>query len=200
MARWSLEGDDDSHFTISRGGELTFRNTPNYEMPRSDDGDNTYMVTVVAEDTMDNMASKDVTVTVTNVVELGMLTADMDSSSSYMENGSMPVATYTAAGSMAGNARWTLMGDDARYFMLDGTTGMSSMLKFRNSPDYEMPRGMAMSDTNTNTNTYMVTVKAEAGGEMEMVDVTVTVTNVDELGTLTVDMVSPIRLHGERRR
>ena len=196
MARWSLEGDDDSHFTISRGGELTFRNTPNYEMPRSDDGDNTYMVTVVAEDTMDNMASKDVTVTVTNVVELGMLTAEMDSSSSYMENGSMPVATYTAAGSMAGNARWTLMGDDARYFMLDGTTGMSSMLKFRNSPDYEMPRGMAMSDTNTNT--YMVTVKASAGGEMDMVDVTVEVTNVEELGMLSgPDSVNDYRENGE---
>ena len=116
MARWSLEGDDDSHFTISRGGELTFRNTPNYEMPRSDDGDNTYMVTVVAEDTMDNMASKDVTVTVTNVVELGMLTADMDSPISYMENGTMPVATYTADGPMADNAMWTLMGDDAEDF------------------------------------------------------------------------------------
>ena len=70
MASWSLEGDDAGDFTIS-GGELEFRNTPNYEMPMDDDGDNTYMVTVVAEDTMDNMASKAVTVTVTNVDEPG---------------------------------------------------------------------------------------------------------------------------------
>ena len=67
------------------------------------------------------------------------------------------------------------------YFMLDGT-GMSRMLKFKMSPDYEMPRGMAMSDDNMNT--YMVTVKAEAGSEEDTVEVTVMVTNVEETGTL----------------
>ena len=56
------------------------------------------------------------------------------------------------------------------------------MLKFKSAPDYEMPRGKAMSDTNTNE--YMVTVMAENGGEMEMEEVTVTVDNVEELGTL----------------
>ena len=92
---------------------LKFRNSPDYEMPRgmamSDTNTNTYMVTVKATDGT-YTAMKDVMVMVTNVVELGMLTADMDSSSSYMENGTMPVATYKAAGSMAGNARWTLHG------------------------------------------------------------------------------------------
>ena len=68
--------------------------------------------------------------------------------------------------------------------MLDGS-GTSRMLKFGSAPDYEMPRGQAMSGTNTNT--YMVTVMASAGGEMEMVEVTVEVTNVDELGTLAGD-------------
>ena len=144
MARWSLEGDDDSHFTISRGGELTFRNTPNYEMPRSDDGDNTYMVTVVAEDTMDNMASKDVTVTVTNVVELGMLTADMDSSISYMENGTMPVATYMADGPMADNVPC------GRSWATDAATTSTSRAVCSSSrapPTTRCPRPWAMTTT-----------------------------------------------------
>ena len=66
---------------------------------------------------------------------------------------------------------------------------MSRMLKFKSAPDYEMPRGAAMSDTNTNT--YMVTVKAEAGGVMEMVEVTVMVTNEEEDGTVTLSTMSP---------
>ena len=74
---------------------------------------------------------------------------------------------------MADTASWTLEGDDAEYFTLTG-----GVLTFKMAPDYEMPRGQAMSDTNTNT--YMVTVKASAGGEMEMLEVTVTVTDVDE--------------------
>ena len=67
---------------------------------------------------------------------------------------------------------------------------MSRMLKFRSAPDYEMPRGAAMSDTNTNT--YMVTVEAEAGGVMEMVEVTIMVTNVDEDGTVALSSNTPI--------
>ena len=45
----------------------------------------------------------EVTITVDNVDELGTLTADMDSPISYMENGTMTVATYTADGTMADN-------------------------------------------------------------------------------------------------
>ena len=176
MANLTLGGDDAGDFTF-RGGVLSFRNSPDYENPVDMDMDNTYMVTVKATDgTYTDM--KDVMVVVTNVVELGMLTADMGSPISYMENGAMPVATYMADGPMADNAMWTLEGADANHFMLDGT-GMSTMLKFKSAPDYENP---ADADTD---NTYMVTVKAEAGGEMEMMEVTVMVTDVDELVTLS---------------
>ena len=44
-------------------------------------------------------------------------------------------------------------------------------LMFKSPPDYEMPRGMPMSDTNTNT--YMVTLKANDGTYMDTHDVTV---------------------------
>ena len=188
-ATWTKMGDDAEYFTLT-DGVLTFSSPPDYEMPRgmamSDANTNSYMVTVKAE-AGGEMAMQAVTINVTNEDELdGMLTADMESPISYMENGTMTVATYTASGPMAATATWTKMGDDAEYFTL--TDGV---LTFSSPPDYEMPRGMAMSDANTNS--YMVTVKAEAGGEMAMQAVTINVTNEDELdGMLTADMESPI--------
>ena len=70
MATWSLSGDDAGDFTF-QGGVLSFKSSPNYEDPADADTNNVYMVTMVAEDTMDNMASKDVMVTVTNVDDPG---------------------------------------------------------------------------------------------------------------------------------
>ena len=195
MATWTLMGDDASHFmlegTTGMSRMLKFSSEPDYEMPRgmamSDTNMNTYMVTVKAE-AGSEMAMQAVEVMVTNVDELDMLTGD--ASVSQAENVMETLGTYTASGTMADMATWTLMGDDASHFMLEGTTGMSRMLKFASAPDYEMPRGMAMSDTNMNT--YMVTVKAEAGSEMAMQEVTVMVTDVDEAGTVTLSMPHPV--------
>ena len=50
-ATWSLSGDDAGLFSISRsGGVLTFRSSPDYEEPADADTNNTYMVTVSADD------------------------------------------------------------------------------------------------------------------------------------------------------
>ena len=80
---WSLDGTDAEDFTIT-GGMLKFVSAPDYEMPADADGDNEYMVTVKAE-AGGEMAMQAVAVMVTNVDELGMLTADMDSPISYAE-------------------------------------------------------------------------------------------------------------------
>ena len=112
---------------------------------------------------------------VSNLVVSGMSTVD------YSENGTDAVDTYMVTGTGAASATWTLEGDDAGDFMLEGT-GMSRMLKFSSAPDIEMPMGGADNDSNT----YMVTVKAEAGGVMAMQPVTVTVTNVEETGEVTL--------------
>ena len=160
---------------------LKFVSAPDYEMPADADGDNEYMVTVKAE-AGGEMAMQAVAVMVTNVDELGMLTADMDSPISYAEGGMDTVATYTlTGGTMDATATWNVEGADADHFTITG-----GMLKFVSAPDYEMP---ADADGD---NEYMVTVKAEAGGEMAMQAVAVMVTNVDELGMLTADMDSPI--------
>ena len=145
---------------------LTFRSSPDYENPMDADMDNMYMVTIMANDgTYDAMRM--VTVTVTNEMELGMLTGQ--ASVDYMENGTAAVGTYTADGMVA--ASWSLGGDDMGAFTIGGSSGE---LMFASTPDFETPADTGMD------NMYMVTVKAEAGGEMDMMDVTVTVTNVEE--------------------
>ena len=52
------------------GGMLTFRSSPDYENPTDMGMDNTYMVTIMADDGT-YMAMRNVTVTVTNVDEMG---------------------------------------------------------------------------------------------------------------------------------
>ena len=67
-ARWSLEGDDAADFRISSGGVLTFGRAPDYENPADANTDNTYMVTIMADDGT-YMNTRDVAVTVTDVEE-----------------------------------------------------------------------------------------------------------------------------------
>ena len=91
-------------------------------------------------------------------------------SASHPENGTDAVGEYTAKGpNAAASTRWTLEGDDASHFRVGTARGAMTELMFRSAPDYEMPRGRAMSDTNTNT--YMVTLKANDGENMDTHDV-----------------------------
>ena len=57
-----------------QGGALTFRESPNYEMPADADGDNVYEVTVAATDADSNRGEKSVEVKVANVDEDGTVT------------------------------------------------------------------------------------------------------------------------------
>ena len=186
MAMWAVEGTDADLFKINGSGNsvvLEFRDSPNYEMPMGGaaDDSNTYNVTVKIA-FRDDMDEQPVQVIVENVDELGTLTGT--DSKEHPENGMDALDTYTVNGTMKDEAMWSLEGADMGQFMLDTDTGSSVTLAFMESPNYEMPRGMAKSDDNTNT--YMVTVKAEAGGETLMRDVTITVTNVDDNGMVAI--------------
>ena len=70
---WSLGGPDAGDFTIVNG-DLTFRASPNYEMPADADGDNVYEVVVAASDADSNRGEKSVEVKVANVDEDGTVT------------------------------------------------------------------------------------------------------------------------------
>ena len=178
LAGYSLSGTDQDSFDIDAAtGQLITGMKFNQEQKEM------YTVTVTATDTDGATDSIRVDIYVVDVDEMPQvfesdLTISGASSVNYMENGTDAAATYTASGLMADNAKWMLMGDDARYLMLDGS-GMSSMLKFRNSPDYENPMDSG------SDNTYNVVVQATDGTYTAMKNVMVMVTNVGELGTLS---------------
>ena len=76
---WSVSGTDGADFEISAAGALTFKKIPDFEKPADSNGDNVYMVTVVATDTgVDDKnkmtAERAVVVTVKNLEEDGAVT------------------------------------------------------------------------------------------------------------------------------
>ena len=94
----------------------------------------------------------------------------------------MPVATYMAADPEGADIVWTLAGDDAEDFSIEG-----GVLAFKSPPDFENP---ADADT---TNTYLVIVQAGDGGantaSTELI--TIRVTNVDEDGMIVLGSLQP---------
>ena len=104
-----------------------------------------------------------------------------------MDDETWSVAENTAAGMNIGipvtatdangdTLTYALNGADAASFDIDQATGQ---LMTKAMLDYEMPRGMAMSDDNTNT--YMVMVTAtDPDGLTDSIDVTIMVTDVNE--------------------
>ena len=68
---WGLSGTDSSAFSINETGVLAFNDPPDYESPTDSGHDNIYLVTVEASDDQPNTARLQVTVTVTNVTDLG---------------------------------------------------------------------------------------------------------------------------------
>ena len=100
----------------------------------------------------------------------------------YAENGADPVQTYTATDPEGKTIVWSLNGDDAGDFSIEG-----GVLTFKSPPDFENPQ-----DTDTN-NTYVVTVQAGDGGtNTAMVDdVMVRVTNEDEDGVVVLGSLQP---------
>ena len=79
----------------------------------------------------------------------------------------------------AENARWSVGGADGSLFMVAPTSGMSTMLSFRSSPNFEAPTDAG------GDNVYMVTIQVSEGADDTATrDVAIMVTNVEELGAL----------------
>ena len=172
---WSLSGADADDFDISAGGVLTFKSPPDYEAAADDDIDNIYEVTVKASDGTNEDTSA-VTVTVSNVDETPEISGP--TASDYAENGTGPVATYTATDPEGEAIAWSLSGADADDFDISA----GGVLTFKSPPDYE-----AAADDDID-NIYEVTVKASDGTNEDTSAVTVTVTDVDE----TPDVFDPL--------
>ena len=179
---YTLSGADAAKFRVRDNGQIEVGagTMLDYETKQ------TYMVTVMAEDSFGSSSSIDVTIMVNPidevpVISVGGLAISGRSSVDYAEKGMDAVETYTASGPNAAMATWSLSGPDALDFTITG-----GVLAFTALPDFENP---ADADTD---NMYEVTVEADDGTYMDTQNVTVTVTNVDEPGAVSLSSQAPV--------
>ena len=164
---WSVAGTDRGDFNIDRNtGELTFRNTPDYEGPADSNRDNVYVFTVRATDEGGLSGSLEVTATVANVDEPPTITGSA-TPPDFPENDVRSVATYRATDPEGRTIAWGLSGTDSDDFNIN-----EGVLTFQSAPDYEKPTDLG------GDNVYNVAVQAtDEGGKTASLDVTVTVIN-----------------------
>ena len=191
VTHWNLGGSDSGDFTIthdtvSDGGRIAFRNTPDHERPDDADRDNVYQVEIQPYDGR-YYGSHHVEITVGDIAEItGPSALNRD------ENFVGTLATYaaTGGGDLAVDPTWRLTGADAGDF----TISAEGVVSFRNTPDHERPY-----DSNRD-NEYLFAVQATDGRYHDSYDVTVTVTPVNEPPTITTTSASATTMtHPENR-
>ena len=173
---WSLAGTDSHAFEISSGGVLTFRNPPDFESPTDFDRDNVYEITVVVTDDQSLVDRVDVSVTVTNHNEGVEPTITTRSPpSTYQENRTATVYTFSASDPQRRAITWTLEGDDRGDFTLTRDSSGRGVLAFLSPPDFEAPADL------DRQNDYQLTVVAtDEDGHRDRLTFTITVTDVNE--------------------
>ena len=120
ITRWSLGGSDSGDFSISGDGELTFRNTPDYDRPADSDRDNEYRATVRAYDGR-AYGDLDVTITVSNQNEHDpVIRSGSTTSFNYREESTSVLYTYSATDQDKDDTiTWTTAGSDGTLFEFD---------------------------------------------------------------------------------
>ena len=149
---YSASGTDAGLFDLdSASGELTFKQSPNFEKPLDSDSNNVYQLDITATDGA-NQASQSITVTVADVNEaptFASASVNIDTD----ENDASFVHIVNAADDpdQGETLTYQLGGDDAAAFDFDAAT---RVLAFKQSPDFETPL-----DQNTD-NVYQITITA----------------------------------------
>ncbi len=170
-ATWSVVGGADGDlFAIDPDtGVLSFRSAPDYEAPLDTGGDNIYNLTVAVADTAGNTTTRDITVTVENVLEDSDLPSYVGETAFAIDENSTAIGTLQANRDVS----WSIGGgDDADLFTITAETGA---LAFVEAPDYESPADYGAD------NTYDVVVQFEdAYGHVVLETLQVTVADVVE--------------------
>ena len=167
--QYTLSGDGSDNFSVDNSGQITTAKALDFETQSS------YTITVTATDP--SLASSSIVVNITVTDEDDPATISAGTSIEYAENGTDAVETFTISDQDESSAGWSLSGPDSGDFKISD----DGVLSFKSSPNYESP-----ADTGGD-NTYNVTV-SRSGGSL---DVAVTVTNVDEMGSVSLDDLQP---------
>ncbi len=172
---------DESLFNIV-GNEVEFKVIPDFENPQDVDGNNQYVITVIANDGT-NSVEQTITITVLDIDEIAPVFTSA-TAVDFAENGTGTAYTVTAAD--ANDLIYGLSeGNDEALFDINSTTGI---VTFKTSPDFESP-----ADGNTD-NAYVIKVIASDGVNAVNQEVIITVTDVDDTDPVftsatTVDFV-----------
>ncbi|NGZ05936.1 MAG: hypothetical protein G8237_06220 [Magnetococcales bacterium] len=173
---WSLGGTDGALFQIDANGAVTFRQPPNFELPADAGADNRYEIRVTVADRAGLTASRDVTITVTNVNEAPTVTSA--GSVNFAEGGTGTAYTATGTDPDAGDSiTWSLGGADAARFTIHAMNGTVS---FNQAPDFESPQ-----DADGNNIHAITVVATDNAGLIGSKDVTITVVNGNDGPTIT---------------
>ena len=123
---WSISGRDGARFAISAGGQLSFKEAPNYERPWRSGGSlaqrNIYNLTVEATDTGGNTGTLDVVVVVRNAQEAGTITL----SNRGARVGTSLTATLNEPDGVSGTVTWTWAGNGTTTVRTGGTSNTYS--------------------------------------------------------------------------
>ena len=179
---YSLGGPDAASFDIDRGEVVETAGQLKTKAALDKETKDTYTVTVTATDSLSASSTITVTIKVDNKDEMPDL--EGDAPEEYAENGTRPVATFTAVDPEGESIVWSLAsGTDMEDFSIE-----NGVLRFKSPPDFESPQGFGSPPT-----TYEVTVQASDGGDGTTATkvVTIEVTNVEEPGTVTLSTLQP---------
>ena len=169
---YSISGTDHQLFTIApSSGELAFNTAPDYENPSDSGADNTYELSITANDTIGKQASQDLTITILNLND-NTPQFDLSANSFDVAENTTAITTVAANDVDGDDLTFSLTNStDASFFSLDSTNGA---LTFASAPDFETAQ-----DSNGD-NTYELELSVFDGSHTTTQSISVTVTNVDE--------------------
>ncbi len=166
---YSLSGGaDQSKFSITSGGVLTFQATRDFESPNDVGTNNVYNVQVTADDGNGRTTTQDIAVTVTPVNDNNPVFTSATAVNVAENSTAVLTVAATDADLPSQSISFTLVGgaDQAKFSITSG-----GVLTFQTAPDFEAP-----TDGGTN-NVYNVTVQASDGnGRTTTQNIAVTVT------------------------
>ena len=180
---YSIAGIDADLFTIDpSSGELAFNTAPDYENPSDSGADNTYELSITANDTIGKQASQDLTITILNLND-NTPQFDLSANSFDVAENTTAITTVAANDVDGDDLTFSLTNStDASFFSLDSTNGA---LTFASAPDFETAQ-----DSNSD-NTYELELSVFDGAHTTTQSISVKVTNVDEAPSFTATNQNP---------
>ena len=161
---------------------MTFVNPPDLENPADADLDGVYEVTVTVNDQNGGIDTQAISVTVTEVNDAPIITSDGGGATAAINANENQTAvttvTYTDQDVPANTILYSLSGDDAAQFSIDG----SGVLTFNSPPNFESPTDLDADGV------YEVTVTVDdQNGGIDTQAISVTVIDINDAPVITSD-------------